>query len=65
MLPDADAALTRLGDRYKLGLITDGPPVQQWSKIDALGLRSRFDEIIVTGDLPPPGNQNQARPRLS
>ena len=47
----ADTALTRLRERYKLGLVTDGRPVQQWAKIDALDLRTRFDEIIVTGDL--------------
>ncbi len=51
--PDADAALTRLRPAYKLGLITDGPAIQQWAKIDALKLRDRFDEIIVTDDLGP------------
>lgn len=50
---DAAEALTRLRPRYKLGLITDGPPVQQWAKIDALGLRSRFDQIIVTSECQP------------
>lgn len=50
---DADAALTRLRGQYKLGLITDGPPKQQWAKIDALNLQSRFDEIIATGELGP------------
>ena len=50
---DADAVLTRLCGQYKLGLITDGPPIQQWAKIDALSLRPRFDEIIVTGELSP------------
>lgn len=50
---DADAALIRLRPDYKLGLITDGPAVQQWAKIDALGLRDRLDEIIVTDDLGP------------
>ncbi len=50
---DADAVLTRLRGHCKLGLITDGPTKQQWTKIDALDLRSRFDEIIVTGELGP------------
>ena len=50
---DADAALTRLRDHYKLGLISDGPPVSQWAKIDALGLRNRLNEIIITGELSP------------
>jgi len=48
---DADEVLTRLGARYKLGLITDGPAVSQWAKIDALGLRGRLDEIIITAEL--------------
>ena len=51
LYPDADAALTRLGGAYKLGLITDGRSLSQWAKIDALRLGDRFDEIIVTGDL--------------
>jgi len=51
--PDADRILTHLQGRYKLGLISDGPSVSQWAKIDALGLRSRLDEIIITSDLGP------------
>ncbi|RME38540.1 MAG: hypothetical protein D6788_07250 [Planctomycetota bacterium] len=50
---DADAALTRLRPACRLGLITDGRPVAQWNKIDALGLRDRLDEIIVTDELGP------------
>lgn len=48
---DADAALGRLHGHYKLGLITDGPVVQQWAKIDALALRPRLDEVILTSEL--------------
>ncbi len=48
---DADRILTHLSGSYKLGLISDGPSVGQWAKIDALGLPGRFDEIIVTSDL--------------
>ncbi len=48
---DADAALTRMRGRFKLGLITDGRAVSQWAKIDALALRTRLDEIIVTSEL--------------
>jgi len=51
--PDADAVLGRLHGQYKLGLITDGPPVSQWDKIYALGLGARFDAIIVTSELGP------------
>ena len=49
--PDGDAALKRLRGRYSLGLISDGPPLQQRAKIDALELSSRLDEIILTGEL--------------
>ncbi len=51
--PDADRILTQLRGRCKLGLISDGPSISQWAKIDALGLRSRLDEIIITSDLDP------------
>lgn len=50
---DVDAALTRLRERCKLGLITDGRACTQWAKIDALRLRPRFEHIIVTSDLQP------------
>ena len=45
---DADAALTRLRDRCRLGLISDGPLEMQGNKVDALDLRPRLDEIILT-----------------
>lgn len=51
LVSDVDRALRRLRVRYKLGLITDGFSVSQWHKIDALGLRERVDQIIVTSDL--------------
>lgn len=50
---DADTALTCLQRRFKLGLITDGPSVSQRAKIDALELRPRLDEIIITSELGP------------
>ena len=53
LYPDADGALSHLCGRCKLGLITDGPPVSQWAKIDALHLRTRLDAIIVTGEWGP------------
>jgi putative hydrolase of the HAD superfamily len=51
LCPDADQALIRLRPTCKLGLITDGFAVTQHAKIDALALRERIDEIIVTDDL--------------
>ena len=59
--PDADAALIRFRGQYRLGLITDGPPVAQWAKIDALKLRGRLDEIIVTSELEPNGAKPHPR----
>jgi len=47
---DADAALTRLRGRCKLGLITDGPIIMQQHKIETLGLQTRLDEIILTAE---------------
>jgi putative hydrolase of the HAD superfamily len=48
---DADAALARLRGRRKLGVLSDGLLATQSAKIDALGLRNRVDEIILTDDL--------------
>ena len=36
---------------YKLGLLTDGRVEGQYAKIEALGLRTLFDEMIVTDEL--------------
>lgn len=43
--------LTRLHKHYKLGLITDGRTEGQKAKIDTLGIRDYFDEIIITDEL--------------
>lgn len=51
LFADADAALTRLRPRFRLGLITDGPLVQQSAKVAALNLRDRLDEVILTSEL--------------
>ncbi len=37
-------------DGYKTGIITNGNPVTQNSKIDLLGLREFVDEIIISGE---------------
>lgn len=50
LLPDADECLTRLQGRVYLCLLTDGNPVSQRTKIDALGLRNRFDTTVITGE---------------
>lgn len=53
LYPDADAALDRLVADCALGIITDGPAVQQSAKIDALALRDRVDVVILTEELGP------------
>ncbi len=50
---DADAALTRLSGRHRLGIISDGRTVQQSAKVAALGLAARVDTIILTDELGP------------
>lgn len=44
---DAQVVLKILQNRYKLGLITDGYICSQENKIDALGIRSFFNYIII------------------
>jgi putative hydrolase of the HAD superfamily len=39
------------GKVYKVGLITDGRSLQQRSKIEALGLGSFFDDIIISEEI--------------
>ena len=43
--------LSWLRPGLRLGMITNGSTEMQWEKIDQLGLRDRFDEILVAGDL--------------
>lgn len=35
----------------KIGMITDGRPEGQWAKIESLGIKNLFDEIIITDEL--------------
>lgn len=53
LLPDALDFLDSIKDLASIGLITDGLNLTQWNKIEALGIRNRFDEIVVTGDYEP------------
>jgi putative hydrolase of the HAD superfamily len=53
LYPGARAALQGLRDRgRRLFLVTDGPGETQRYKVEALGIRSFFDALIFTGDLP-------------
>src|SRR5207253_374211 len=42
--------LESLSKNYKLALITNGPMDMQNATIDALGIRSFFDVILISGD---------------
>lgn len=48
---DAEALIAELGERYELGLLTNGPVDAQEGKIETLGWGDRFDAIVVTGSL--------------
>jgi 2-haloalkanoic acid dehalogenase type II len=49
--PGIERLLDDLKPHYRLGLLTNGPSDMQWDKIRTLGLESRFDAIIVAGDV--------------
>jgi putative hydrolase of the HAD superfamily len=51
LFPDAGPIVEWLGERYRLGLITNGPADVQNDEIDALGIRGRFDVILIEGEL--------------
>jgi putative hydrolase of the HAD superfamily len=48
---DADWALTHFGQRFRLGLITDGYAATQRRKVAALGIADRFRAIVYSDDL--------------
>lgn len=48
LYPEADALLRALGPRFRLGLLTDGYLEVQRKKVNALGLRDRFDGIVLS-----------------
>lgn len=43
--------LEELASDFNLGLITNGPSVAQWEKINESGCHKFFDTVIVSGDL--------------
>lgn len=45
---DAERFMARVADGRPLGMITDGPVASQSAKIEALGLTSRIDHIIMS-----------------
>lgn len=51
LYPGVHEMLVQIRKNCKLGLITDGRPEGQNAKIDALGIRNLFDEIIITDEI--------------
>lgn len=49
--PEAPPLLERLGREHRLGLLSDGWAEVQNAKLDALGLRERFDAVVITDEL--------------
>lgn len=43
--------LADLRERYRVGLLTNGPTVAQREKLAVLGWESAFDEVVITGEL--------------
>jgi putative hydrolase of the HAD superfamily len=48
LFPEVDAVLAGLRPRCRLAIVSDGPLAAQERKIEALGLRGRFDPIVLT-----------------
>ncbi|MCU4971898.1 HAD family hydrolase [Halobacteria archaeon AArc-m2/3/4] len=48
-LPGAERVLEDLEETYRLGLVTNGGPDTQSPKIDALGIRDRFETVVLAG----------------
>lgn len=51
-LPGAAELVRDLRDRYRVGLLTNGPVRAQRDKLATLGWETLFDAIVVSGDLP-------------
>ena len=51
LYPDARPTLETLAGRFKLAIITNGGSTRQRQKIEATGLNSYFDAILVSGEV--------------
>ncbi|MBI3722181.1 MAG: HAD family hydrolase, partial [Fimbriimonas ginsengisoli] len=51
LFPDVTMVLDRLQERFRLGLITNGPADVQRQEIATLGLDGRFDPVLIEGEL--------------
>jgi putative hydrolase of the HAD superfamily len=51
LVPGVRELLGDLRERYRVGLLTDGPALAQRDKLDALGLGDAFEAVLVSGEL--------------
>ena len=49
--PDAESVLEELRRRYRLALVTNGPPCLQREKLRASGLERFFEAVVISGEL--------------
>lgn len=46
----AEAILGMLRERYRVGVVTNGPTDFQWSKLNKFGIKDLVDYVVVSGD---------------
>ncbi len=51
LYPDTHKVLEQLAEKYTLTMITNGPRDLQQLKIDKIGIKHHFKEIIISGEL--------------
>lgn len=51
LYPEAKTVLRRLGSKYRLSLLSNGPSDLQREKIRVLGVESHFDHIVISGEV--------------
>jgi HAD superfamily hydrolase (TIGR01549 family) len=49
LFPGAEATLDALAEDHRLGLVTNGGPDTQSAKLDVVGLRDRFETVVLAG----------------
>jgi len=55
-----EAVLETLRERYRVGLLTDGPGKTQRDKLERLGWEAAFDAVVVTGPIGAPKPDRRA-----
>ena len=51
LYPEAAEVLRKLGSRYRLSLLSNGPSDLQREKIRVLGVEGHFDHIVISGEV--------------